>query len=101
MGGILGADERGIVTEFYWDNTGITTEKRYTPDVAVLNEVISEWAKASVGFVGFVHSHPSSTFWLSATDTVYAKKIKSVCGMSEVLMLIYIPADGEFFQYVI
>ena len=101
VGGILGIDENRIVTKFYNDSTGITTKLRYIPNVQKLNAVIQNWAKENISFIGFVHTHPKGAEKLSSRDVEYAEKIKLQCSMSEILMLLYIPAEDKFFQYVI
>lgn len=100
-GGILGIDENGIVTKFYYDSTGITSKLRYIPDVKKLNTVIENWTTEGVSFVGFVHTHPKGAEKLSELDIEYAEKIKAQCSLSEILMLLYIPAEEKFLQYVI
>lgn len=101
MGGILGINEQRIVTKFHYDSTGITTKIRYTPDVNALNKVIREWADAQIEFIGFVHSHPQSESRLSPGDITYAMRIKESCMIPEILMVIYIPSEEAFHQYVL
>ena len=101
MGGILGSNENRVVTEFHHDDTGRTTARTYTPDTDKLNKVIREWSQRGITFVGFVHSHPPNRVRLSSVDVRYAKKIKSCCGMSEILMLLYLPSDDSFYQFVL
>lgn len=101
MGGILGVHEDGIVTDFHHDSTGRTTARTYTPDTDKLNEVIREWSQRGIIFVGFVHSHPPNRNNLSAVDIRYAEKIKRCCGMSTILMLLYLPSDDSFHQFVL
>lgn len=100
-GGILGIDENRIVTKFYNDSTGITTKLRYIPNVQKLNAVIQNWAKENISFIGFVHTHPKGAEKLSPLDIEYAEKIKTKCALSEILMLLYIPAEEKFLQYLI
>lgn len=100
-GGILGANEYGIVTRFYYDSTGTTTKFLYIPDVKKLNAVIQDWANEGISFAGFVHTHPEGIEKLSSRDIEYAQKIKIQCSLSHILMLLYIPAKEKFFQYVI
>lgn len=101
MGGILGVRDNRTVTEFYHDNTGKTTARNYTPDIDSLNMVLRDWKRCGIEFVGFVHSHPPNKKTLSNIDIKFAKKIKTHCGMNEILMLIYLPADESFHQYVL
>ena len=105
-GGILGADDKCIVTNFYHDLTGKTTTTNYIPDVRALNEVIQHWAEAGIRFVGFVHAHPKYNRRLSSIDLNYARQIKKHCSLSELLMLLYIideetQSEDRFIQYVI
>ena len=101
MGGILGTNEKNLVTAYHHDTTGRTTTRTYTPDITSLNEVIIEWSQSEIDFIGFVHSHPPNKTELSIIDIRYAEKIKVCCEMTEILMLLYIPADKSFYQYVL
>ena len=100
-GGILGINENRVVTEFHHDSTGVTTKRIYVPDTESLNAVIREWNLRGIEFVGFVHSHSAGKKNLSAVDVRCAEKIKRYCALSEVLMLLYLPADESFYQYVL
>lgn len=101
MGGILGGNENRVVTEFHHDSTGCTTARTYAPDTETLNRVISEWSQRGITFVGFVHSHPPNRNKLSAIDIRYAEKIKRCCGMTKILMLLYLPSEDSFHQFVL
>ena len=101
MGGILGIDNNRIVTKFYHDSTGTTTKTQYIPDVQRLNSILRQWATAEIRFIGFVHSHPKGKEKLSSCDLNYAKEIKKKCSLSEILMLLYIPDEEKFIQYVL
>lgn len=101
MGGILGIDANRVVTKFYHDSTGTTTTAHYIPDVEKLNEVILRWSTEGIAFIGFVHTHPKGKNKLSTCDVDYAKKIKVECSLLEILMLLYIPEDNKFLQYVL
>lgn len=100
-GGILGIDEKRLVTKFYNDSTGITRKFRYIPDVQSLNAVIQNWAEVGIAFIGFVHTHRKGEEKLSPLDLEYAAKIKAQCSLSEILMLLYIPAEDKFFKYLL
>ena len=100
-GGILGVAENRVVTEFHHDSTGFTTARFYTPDIENLNRVILEWSHRGIAFIGFVHSHSPNRVTLSSTDVRYAEKIKRCCGMSEILMVLYLPSDSSFYHYVL
>ena len=101
MGGILGIDNSRIVNKFCHDSTGTTTKTQYIPDVQRLNSILRQWAAVQIRFVGFVHSHPKGKEKLSSCDLNYAKKIKEECLLSEILMLLYIPKEEKFIQYVL
>ena len=95
------SESSNIINYFYYDATGISTKKIYIPDTTALNKVIADWHIQGVKFVGFIHSHSEDKKFLSRLDIKYAQKIKSYCSMSEVLMVIYLPADNTFHQYCI
>ena len=100
-GGILGVREGRTVSEFYYDSTGTTDARNYIPDVDSLNAVLRDWNRRGIKFVGFVHSHPPNKENLSKPDKKYANKIKTHCGMDEILMLIYLPEGKKICQYVL
>ena len=99
-GGILGVNGN-VVSEFHHDNTGTTTERNYIPDIDSLNAVLRDWKRRGIEFVGFVHSHHADKKNLSKLDIKYAQKIKNHCGLSEILMIIYLPNDRTIHQYVL
>lgn len=101
MGGILGIDNNRVVKKFCYDLTGTTTKTQYIPDVQRLNSILRQWATAEIRFIGFVHSHPKGKEKLSSCDLSYAKDIKEKCSLSEILMLLYIPDEKKFIQYVL
>ena len=101
MGGILGVDETNTVVAFCFDKNGTTEENTYFPNVEYLNQVIQNWHENGIYFVGLVHSHPETAINLSEPDLYYASRIKKLCGIKEVLMLLYIPQTHRFFQYVV
>ena len=101
MGGILGINSNRVVTKFYHDSTGITTKTHYIPDVQRLNSILRQWAAEEIRFIGFVHSHPKGKEKLSSCDLSYAKEIKEKCSLSKILMLLYIPNEEKFIQYVL
>lgn len=100
-GGILGVRAGRMVTEFHHDSTGKTIARNYTPDIDSLNAVLRDWKRCGIEFVGFVHSHPPNKVNLSKVDIKYAKKIKTHCGLNEILMLIYLPDTQMVYQYVL
>ena len=101
MGGILGSNTNKIITDYHHDITGQTTARNYTPDINKLNNVILQWHLHGIEFIGFVHSHSAYKKTLSLVDIRYAEKIKRCCGLTEILMLLFIPNDQSFHQYII
>lgn len=101
MGGILGIDNTNTVVKFHHDITGVTHKHHYIPDTDKLNKVIIEWAESQIKFIGFVHSHGNCKSNLSSTDIKYARKIRNFCNMPEILMLLYIPDEDVFYQYIV
>ena len=100
-GGILGVRAGRVVSEFHHDSTGTTTARNYIPDTDSLNSVLRDWQRRGIEFVGFVHSHRADKKNLSKLDIRYAEKIKTHCGMSEILMLIYLPDDKTIHKYIL
>lgn len=74
-GGMLGRNNRGIITHFYPDSNGKCSYAAYDPDIKTLNIVIKEWEKDGIEFCGFVHSHPQGIISPSYTDKEYSSKI--------------------------
>ena len=66
-----------------------------------LNVVIREWSLRGIEFAGFVHARPPHKKNLSAVDIYCAEKIKRYCALPEILMLLHLPADESFHQYVL
>lgn len=105
QGGILGADGNGTVRYFHFDSGGTSLPNEYLPDTAALNKVLAEWYENNIRFVGLIHSHPTDKSTLSAADISYARQICRICGMDDVLMLLYLPEnavdDERFIGYVV
>ena len=76
MGGILGSSNGGeIIDHYYFDFSAHTTSGTYTPNIAILNRVISTWNDKGVELVGFIHSHPAGSTKPSEGDFRYVKEI--------------------------
>lgn len=74
-GGIIGVNERGVITTFQFDKTHSFSPFEYCPNVDFLNHVINgKWANENIEFVGFVHSHLHNSE-ISQQDIDYAKQI--------------------------
>lgn len=75
-GGVLGAGEDGLITEFFFDATGRSTATGYTPDVAAINELlVRDWMPRGVLMVGIVHSHANGNCVPSCGDVGYGIRI--------------------------
>ena len=76
VGGILGAEPNMPISEFYFDETGTTTQESYTPDCNKINEVLEkDWFPRNIYMVGIIHSHDASCPFLSCGDLMYGEKI--------------------------
>lgn len=75
IGGIIGGD-RDIVKKHYLD-IGVTSDRAcsYTPNVTLLNTIISEWATEGIQFMGIYHTHFYDVQTLSEGDIRYINKI--------------------------
>ena len=75
-GGILGAKEDGIISEFYFDRLGESSSEGYSPDVESINSIlINDWMPRGIYMVGIVHSHSQELYALSCGDIRYGIQI--------------------------
>lgn len=75
-GGVLGAGEDGLVTEFFFDATGRRTSTGYAPDVAAINEMlVQDWMPRGILMTGIVHSHANGNCVPSCGDVGYGIRI--------------------------
>lgn len=75
-GGVLGAREDGIITEFYFDDHGTSSVNGYAPNVQMINEMLSnDWMPRGVLMVGIVHSHSNGIAVPSCGDISYGIRI--------------------------
>lgn len=74
-GGVLGAGEDGIITEYYFDETGRSEPDAYIPDVEAINRVLEEWHERGIHMVGIVHSHREGVIAPSCGDIAYGMQI--------------------------
>jgi len=71
-GGILGARDDGIISEFYFDHLGKSSSNGYAPDVESINKLlIEDWMPRNVYMVGIVHSHSGNNQCPSCGDLFY------------------------------
>ena len=75
-GGVLGAGNDGIITDFYFDVTGKSTPTGYSPDVTAINDMLSnDWMPRGILMVGIVHSHANGNNVPSCGDIGYGVRI--------------------------
>ena len=76
QGGILGADEKGIITHYYFDQSGKSSVNSYEPDVEQINHVLmNDWMPQGIYMVGIVHSHANNACVPSCGDIAYGVQI--------------------------
>lgn len=74
-GGIIGADENGVISAFQFDNIQNPKMYEYYPNTDFLNRVINrEWKEKNITFAGFIHSHLHNCK-ISQDDIKYARLI--------------------------
>lgn len=71
-GGILGS-RNGVISEFYYDYSGITDKNYYMPSDEV-DKIIRQWNLMGYTFEGFIHSH-TNRFSPTNADIDYSLKV--------------------------
>ena len=95
-GGILGAGEDGVVTEFYFDKTGRSSPDGYAPDVAAINRMLTEdWMPRGILMVGIVHSHANGNDVPSCMDVGYGMRILQALDTVDRFYLPIVTRSGE------
>lgn len=75
-GGVLGAGEDGMISEYYFDKTGQSTPSGYTPNVCAINKMLTnDWMPRGILMVGIVHSHANGIAVPSCNDIYYGMRI--------------------------
>lgn len=89
IGGIIGG-ENNVVKAHYMD-MGISSAKAcsYTPNVSLLNGIISEWSTDGIQFMGIYHTHFFEARTLSEGDIRYIRNI--LLGMPDEIDSLYFP----------
>lgn len=88
IGGIIGAKNNiGIIC--YEDKPITLNDYSYSPNVANLNRVLSEWSESEIYLYGFYHTHIHGGFELSKQDVTYIQKILQA--LSSSLDSLYFP----------
>lgn len=94
-GGILGGKGE-IVTNYVFDRVCLKNE--YIPDVISLNDIIIEWGKCDIAFLGLIHSHETNNN-LSYSDIQYAVNIVTHNKLEYIYMLIYVINKKNIYAY--
>ena len=95
-GGVLGASADGIITEYFFDATGISTPHGYAPDVASINEMlINDWMPRGILMVGIVHSHSNGNPVPSCGDIGYGVRILQALDTVDCFYLPIVTMDGD------
>lgn len=95
-GGVLGAGEDGVVTEYFFDATGKSSSNGYAPDVEAVNRVLAEdWMPRDVLMVGIVHSHADGTDVPSCMDVNYGMRILQALDTVERFYLPIVTGSGD------
>ena len=96
-GGVLGADETGTITRYYFDETGTGTENSYEPDVDAINAVlVNDWLPGGIRMAGIVHSHANGNSIPSCGDIHYGMRIlQALDGTERFFLPIVTNADGR------
>lgn len=95
-GGILGAKEDGIISEFYFDHLGKSSSNGYSPDVESINKLlIEDWMPRNVYMVGIVHSHNHNISALSCGDVHYGIQILQALDSVDAFYLPIITISNE------
>jgi hypothetical protein len=100
-GGILGGNpSTGVISHFWFDETGDRNGASYTPDIAAVNDRINgEWKANGVKFTGFVHSHPPYCRRPSCGDEVYARDILAAKRSLKRLMVWIVMSEAGGAEY--
>lgn len=87
-GGIIGVVD-GIVMKFAADNFPIeASTKLYKPNIIKLNEIIDDWSRKGIIFVGFVHSHLKGNS-LSEQDVIFARNYMNRFSFNRISMGVF------------
>ena len=98
-GGVLGASEAGIITEFFFDAKGVGSSNGYAPDVQSINEMlVNDWMPRGILMVGIVHSHANGVAVPSCGDVGYGVRILQALDTVDrfYLPIVTTTEDGQF-----
>jgi len=100
-GGIIGTDERGVITAFQFDNIQNMSLYEYCPNTEFLNKVINDrWDKKNIKFIGFVHSHLHNSE-CSPQDVEYARQILKANRQINSILLGIVSLESNSIKWVL
>lgn len=98
-GGVLGANKDGIISEYLFDSKGISTSTGYVPNVALINDVLTnDWLPRGILMVGIVHSHANGVDTPSCLDVSYGVRILQALDTVDTFYLPIVTVTGGVFQ---
>lgn len=98
-GGVLGAREGEIITEFYFDEHGTSSANGYAPNVQIINKMlIHDWMPRGILMVGIVHSHSNGNGVPSCGDISYGVRILQALDTVDRFYLPIVTAQEENIQ---
>ena len=101
-GGVLGARQESIISEFYFDFDGISTPESYTPNYIKINNLLeNEWTEKQIQMVGIVHSHGNSGEFPSCGDLYYCEQILRSANIDQFLLPIITLNPFCFHPYIV
>jgi len=103
-GGVLGSRDGEIISEYFFDATGRSSQNGYAPDTQAINHTLAnEWMPQGIVMVGIVHSHANCVDVPSCGDINYGIRILlSLDTVSEFyLPIVTIDEDIHMSCYVI
>lgn len=99
-GGVLGTDDIGTITRFYFDREAERSSTTYGVDPTRINCIIDAWNADGAHLCGFVHSHPRRCLEPSEQDIEYAQRIIRHTGNDRIqhllIPIVQSSAEGEF-----
>lgn len=97
-GGILGSTDGKTIDAFYFDLGIESKNNEYVPNALLLNDILLEWEKRNIEFLGMIHSHFSYAS-LSYMDLEYARTVMNVNAINEIIMAIYFMKNDSIYLY--
>lgn len=95
-GGVLGAGEDGVISEYYFDHDGKGSKHGYAPDVEGINHMLeAEWMPRGVYMTGIVHSHENGVGVPSCCDVGYGARILQALDTVDVFYLPIVTIDEQ------